>query len=191
MKQPMDAAAGGALHDDDELVVSGTVRRFVVADVERDIGWDLSPEIEIKLKERPVLVADSVRKVGPPVDKDDKDDEDKEASGPIDTVAEIVAYADQSTLAGQKIDLANEKVQVVASKGLWVGPSDKQKVWVVPPTLPKDVVAGDSVAVSGTLREVPPDLIAEWDLPKELARDLGKIVYVDNAVIREIDERRH
>src|SRR5690606_23912633 len=54
--------AGAGLEDGDELIVSGTVRPMVVAEVERELGWDLSPELEVRLKERPVLVADSIRR---------------------------------------------------------------------------------------------------------------------------------
>jgi hypothetical protein len=193
MKKPLDAAAGGVLQKDEELVVSGTVRRFVVADVERDIGWDLTPEVEVKLKERPVLIADSVRKVGPPVDKSKTGA--AEPTGEVDTVSEIVAYNDQKGLAGKKIELGRETVQAVAGKGLWVGPTTTEKVWVVPALLPKDVVVGDVVTVSGTLREVPANAIETWSLPKEMADDLGKIVYVEAVSVREVakddDERRN
>ncbi|WAS90600.1 hypothetical protein [Nannocystis punicea] len=189
MKKPMDVAAGGALKDDDELIVNGTVRRFVVADVERDIGWDLSPEIEVKLKERPVLVADSVRKVGPP-----EKTAAAEPEGEVDTVSEIVATADQKSLAGKKVELGREKVQAIAGKGLWIGPTFTEKVFVIPVMLPKDVVVGDIVAASGTLREVPANALESWDLPKEMADDLGKVVYVEAASLREVptdDERRN
>lgn len=191
MKKPMEAAAGGALHEDDELIVSGTVRRFVVADIERDLGWDLSPEVEIKLKERPVLVADAVRKVGP---WQDKDKEKAAEPAEVDTVAEVVAVADAKSLSGKKIELARETVQAVAGKGLWVGPTATEKVFVLPSMMPKDVVVGDVVTVSGTLREIPENALETWNLPKDMADDLGKVVYVEAVAVREVpaeDQRRH
>jgi len=190
MKKPMDAAAGGALQEDDELVVSGTVRRFVVADIERDIGWDLSPEVEIKLKERPVLVADAVRKVGPPQQKVAA----AEQQGEVDTVAQVLAVADAKSLAGKKIELGRETVQAVAGKGLWVGPTATEKVFVLPTMMPKDVAVGDVVTISGTMREIPDNALETWNLPKDMADDLGKVVYVEAVSVREVppeDQRRN
>lgn len=46
--------------------VTGVVRRGAVADVKREIEWDLTPDIETKFArdERPVLVAHRVERVG-------------------------------------------------------------------------------------------------------------------------------
>ncbi len=40
--------------------VTGVVRLFVAADIEREIGWDLDPQIEIEYNSRPVLVVQNV-----------------------------------------------------------------------------------------------------------------------------------
>jgi hypothetical protein len=48
----------------DVVIMNGTVRRFVAAELEPEFGIDLDPEIEKKLEGRPVLVASDVRKVG-------------------------------------------------------------------------------------------------------------------------------
>ena len=48
---------------DNKVRVTGVVRRFVVADVEREIGWDLDPGVEAKFKDKPVLIATSVERV--------------------------------------------------------------------------------------------------------------------------------
>ena len=60
----------GALADIDDqwlnnkVRVTGVVRRFVTADVEREVGWDLNPRIEAKYEgKRPVLIATSVERV--------------------------------------------------------------------------------------------------------------------------------
>ncbi|MCY1004426.1 hypothetical protein OV079_02345 [Nannocystis pusilla] len=190
LKKPMDAASHTSYAKDDELIVTGTVRRFVVADVERDLGWDLSPEIEIKLKERPVLIAEAVRKITP--------EQAKAAAevmkGDVETVPEILAVTDQKSLHGKNVDLNREKVQMIVGKGMWIGPSTSEKVYVVPKEMPKDVVAGDYVTVSGELEEVPANAIETWELPKEMANDLGKVVFIDDARVREIaddDQRRN
>ena len=41
--------------------VTGTVRAFVVAEIERDLGIDLTTDIEAEFRDKPVLVATSVR----------------------------------------------------------------------------------------------------------------------------------
>lgn len=41
----------------DEVVVTGTVRTLVIAEVERELGWDLDPEIEMEFESKPVLIA--------------------------------------------------------------------------------------------------------------------------------------
>lgn len=50
------------LERDASLVVTGEVRRIDVAEIEREIGWDLNPEIEIELKGRNVLVARKIER---------------------------------------------------------------------------------------------------------------------------------
>jgi hypothetical protein len=44
--------------------VTGVVRRFMVAEIEREIGWDLDPKIEVDLgRTQAVLIANSVERV--------------------------------------------------------------------------------------------------------------------------------
>ncbi|MEJ7862077.1 MAG: hypothetical protein WKF90_10630 [Pyrinomonadaceae bacterium] len=44
----------------DIATVTGVVRMLVTADVEREIGWDLDPQIEAKFNAKPVLIAQSI-----------------------------------------------------------------------------------------------------------------------------------
>ncbi|MDQ3751184.1 MAG: hypothetical protein M3367_19530 [Acidobacteriota bacterium] len=44
----------------DVATVTGVVRMLVTADIEREIGWDLDPQIEANFNAKPVLVAQSV-----------------------------------------------------------------------------------------------------------------------------------
>lgn len=195
MKNPMDPDAGGPLTDDDELIVTGTVRHFVVADIERELGWDVPSEIETKLRDRPVVVADMVRKVGMPPKKV------AEAGQPagqqqLDSVTKILGATDPRQFAGQKVDLERETVQAVVGKGLWIGPSGAQQMFVVPMTMPKDIAAGDAITASGTLREAPANAAENWDLPADAAKALGlNAVYLETVTIRKVapdtDERRN
>ncbi len=47
--------------DDARVRVTGTVRTMVAADIERELGWDLTPEIEAEFNAKPVLVARTVQ----------------------------------------------------------------------------------------------------------------------------------
>jgi len=54
--------AGMKFGDADAKVrVTGTVRRLVIAEIERDLGFDLTPEIETEFRDKAVLVANSVQ----------------------------------------------------------------------------------------------------------------------------------
>lgn len=48
----------------DNVRVTGTVARMTVTELEREIGWDLDPELEAEVEgTRPVLIARSVQRV--------------------------------------------------------------------------------------------------------------------------------
>lgn len=51
-------------NDDAKVRVTGTVRRVVIAEIERDYGFDLTPEVETEFRDKAVLVANSVQVIG-------------------------------------------------------------------------------------------------------------------------------
>jgi hypothetical protein len=60
----------GALADiddqwlDNKVRVTGVVHRFVAADIEREVGWDLGPRLKAEYEgKKPVLIATSVERV--------------------------------------------------------------------------------------------------------------------------------
>jgi osmotically-inducible protein OsmY len=64
------SAKAGSLGDmddqwlNDKVRVTGKVHRGAIVDIERKIGWDLDPAIEVELEEeRPVLIAESIERV--------------------------------------------------------------------------------------------------------------------------------
>jgi hypothetical protein len=58
-------ALSNAVNEDSMVTVTGTVRQFVDADFRREYNWNwwdrLDPDIEVTFRNRPVIVADSVR----------------------------------------------------------------------------------------------------------------------------------
>lgn len=173
--------AGAPLAKGDQVIVTGVVRPFVVANVERDIGWDISPEVEIKLTRRPVLIAESIRKVG-------EIGSWSATAGASDTVSStftLLSQANPAALAGRKVELDNERVQEVTGKGLWIGPNRMAQVFVLPREPVKDVKAGDRVHVTGTLQKIPQDAAKTWEQPQTMQGLLGdNAVFIDAATVK-------
>ncbi len=179
--------ASGPLGADSEVIVAGTVRRYVKQEIERDLGWGLTPELETRVKDRPVIVADTIRKMGD-YGYDGRWSADGRAGPPepVQAAIMIVTAADPDALAGQRVELTRERVQSVMGKGLWIGPGHMSQVFVLPATMPKDVQAGDFVAVSGVLRKVPKDASRTWDIPAEMAGVVREeTLFIDASTVRE------
>lgn len=51
---------GGAIGEDAEVRVTGTVRPYVAADIRRDFNWFDEDDVVVEFTDRPVIVADSV-----------------------------------------------------------------------------------------------------------------------------------
>jgi len=173
---------GVPLRAGDDIIVLGTVRPFVVADVERDVGWDIGSDVEIKLNKRPVLIATSIRRVG--------EYGSWPATGtaePVKTTLAIV-ITDPAVMVGRKVDLGQERVQAVQGKGLWVGYGQMSKVFVLPKEPVKDIKDGDNVRVTGTLQKAPHDAAKAWDLPAAMAGAVSNdTLFVDAATVTKAD----
>ena len=62
-RTPIRFEGAAQLADDDEVVVEGTIAKLAVIDIERDMGFDLTPEVEMEYREKAFLIAESIRKV--------------------------------------------------------------------------------------------------------------------------------
>jgi hypothetical protein len=51
---------------DNKVRVTGTVRRLTIVELERELGRNLTTELEAEIKTRPILVARSVERVTAP-----------------------------------------------------------------------------------------------------------------------------
>ncbi len=122
---------------DDEVQVTGTVRMFVATEIEREIGWDLDPQLEIEFQgQKPVLIANSLnvtRATATPTPAG-------AAREPIADLLVIITAGDRLPLVGRRVLLSNVKVQSMAGdRGFWIGPSDAQRLFV---RMDKDFTAG-------------------------------------------------
>jgi hypothetical protein len=143
---------GGSLGEDDHVVVSGTVRPFVTAEIERELGWDLAPELEIELRDKPVLVADEIRRVEPSATWSEK-----APQGEILGLWLLITTPTPDALVGQSVTAEKVKVQNVTKKGFFVGPSHTEQTFVLAgdPAELSGIKAGDLVAVRGTVKKTP------------------------------------
>lgn len=183
---------GSPLRSTDDIVVSGTVRPFAIADIEKEIGWKIPADLENKLNKRPVLVADTIhRTTGCGA---------WSASGGGETVSSVMsllANNDMATFNGKKVDFVRERVQSVTGRGLWVGPSRMAQIFVLPAAENKNLKTGDWVNVSGTLAKTPKDAAKTWGLGAATAGGTTSntppsstggwvsedLLYVDNATV--------
>lgn len=169
--------AGLAPRDDDEVVVTGKVRRLQVAELERDLGWDLTPDIEKDFGSKPVVVADSIDRIARTASWSEQDQ-----SGMLVGIWSVYAVPDPLKLAGQKLDLKAVPVKGVAQKGFWVGYQHSEQLFVKTPEGGMKPAAGDLVDAKGTLQKMPgaAEAVQQFGIDPALQKQVGEeIVYLD------------
>jgi hypothetical protein len=51
------------IHEGETVLVTGPVRKFITAEIERDFDFDLQPELEVEYEGRAVVIAQSIQMV--------------------------------------------------------------------------------------------------------------------------------
>ena len=147
--------------------VTGTVRPFVRTDIEREWGWfDPGPHLEIDLRGRPIIVADTVMIEGRSavismsIDRSPASSRGAVAtagtSGAGQTLTDLrmLAETTDERLVGRRVELHGGIVAAtVPSGGFWLGQGD-QRLFVLPAG-DVDVKLGQDVHVSGVVLELP------------------------------------
>ena len=131
----------------DVATVTGTLRNFVAADIEKEIGWDLTPDLETKFNGKPVLVVQkvafksgkggAVTTTGNDVNKASNDtamtDKDKMAGD--DTLTDITVFAktqDKASLVGKNANFEKLKVaRIVGPRTFTVAAEGSQELYVM------------------------------------------------------------
>lgn len=175
--------AGMAVEADDDVIATGTIRPGVVAELEREIGWDLEPQLEAEIQRRPVLVADTLRQVG---------EYSRWSSDPTQTQAGLLAIVMESateTLTGQRVHFDRAEVQGVTRTGVWVGPSNDSAVLVIPvnPAMLSGIEVGDRVLVTGTVRDRTPEVNRE---NAAIGRDASARIFIEAMQLQAPPEGR-
>ncbi len=151
------------------MTVTGTVRKLVVADIEREFDLDLDPEFEVEFRDRPIVIADDIT---PDISPDDtaaaggaEETATASTASPVTDVLLLVPVPGPAALVGKEVRLTQAEVRSrVGDQGLWVGPSHAQQVFVrmtdearVTDGNGNEVTVdpSDRVAISGTIQRVP------------------------------------
>ncbi len=188
----MRVALGALLKESDRVTVSGTVRQFVRADVERDWGWlDSTPDLELKLARTPVIVADRI------VGGDDQRALLIRAARPATPVGTSgvagnaagvgitaqPAVSDAVTLATGDDDMVGRRVNlnavtvsgVDAGHGFFIGPRERQ-LFVLTQYLDDAqrtaLDAGQNVSVEGFVMQMPGAALPTLHAPGALNRHI-------------------
>lgn len=171
---------GQMLVEDDEVMVAGTVRMLTMAEVERELGWDLDPQIEVEFRDLPVLVADTVIVS----DAQATSSEKEHPQGTMVGLMRLWTAPDLSQLAGQAIIAGDIPMHSKIGKAMWIGYNDLGQVLVVPndAATVEMIDDGERVTIRGTVEKMPPADQARrlWNLPQELEAQLATVpVYIN------------
>lgn len=173
------------VRDDDDVVVKGTIKRMAIADLERELGRDLPAEVEQNYRDQPVLVADSVRLIetGFRWSEDLKE-------GAIVGFYRIISELAPKALAGTSVDLDDIPVQSKTTRGVWIGPSTRSQLFVVPTdaAMLANIAVGDRVDLKGTIREMPAidEATKQFELdPITTERVRTEAVYIDATELKK------
>lgn len=174
------APLAGLVREDARVMITGTLRPFVRAEIEREWGWfDTEPSIEVEFKDRPVLVATSIvsdqgeelamaiEMVGQTASKTSAAEKGATgttgaaragaAAGSITSLSTL-ATAMGDDLVGRHVKLSGAQVAQMADKdGFWISAGQGQERLLVVPADPKaaQVSAGQTVSIDGVVLQMP------------------------------------
>jgi hypothetical protein len=161
------------VREDDRVTVTGTVKPFVRADVEREWGWlDMDRDVEVRLSKRPVLVASRI--VGGNNDLAMVIDVAAgEASKPVGTTGSSAAVTNLSTLAtgnqdliGRRVDLDDIRIDSMAKDTGFFVKDGGTAVFVLPAHPDRtSVKASETVSLSGVVLQMPKAMKSRLNLP--------------------------
>lgn len=165
---------------DDIALVTGTVRNIVVADVEREFSFDLDPNYEIELENKPAIIATSV--LISPRGRETTSATVAAESASVNDLQAILSASDKLSLVGKDVQLERVQVQsVVGDQSFWIGPNANQLVFVTFAELPTPgtakegqvaIKSGQRLSLKGTIRSMPA-LSDDWLKQNSLDQKAG------------------
>lgn len=193
----------------DTATVTGTVRMLVTAEVERELGWDLTPELEAEFNAKPVLIAQTVgfksnpnRSQTTPANINANSNTNLSANAdPIKDVLVIVTPIDRTPLIGRRVLFNDVKVQrVVGDRGFFIGPNNNQRLFVRL-TKPLDTGRAETIVnvnegqvrtLGGVIRQLPSssEVRQQWGLSAQEATALERDrVYLEAETIELLEKK--
>ena len=177
----MDTNLAALVREDDRVTVTGTMKPFMRAEIERELGWLGREEgVEIDLSSKPVFVA--TRVVGgtndmalvirtapaAPADKPVGTTGAPASDAPVSSLEKLSAADDD--LVGRRVQLKNVAIASVAKDGgFWVREGDAAHVFVRSSDSSATVTAGRNVSIEGVVMQMPSTIrddlqpSAEWN----------------------------
>jgi hypothetical protein len=176
----MPSASAVAVDEHDRVTVSGTVRQFVLADVEREWGWiDLNGDVLIRLQQRPILIADrivggdndSVFVVNAKNQSATTADATKASSKnqPITDIKTIVD--DEESMVGRRVQLSGVQVDKVGEDGGFIATRGGEKVFVLMPEKSRSISSGNHLSIEGVVLRTPAAMDSHLDSLGDLSTD--------------------
>jgi hypothetical protein len=180
----MPNASAVAVDEHDRVTVSGTVRQFVLGDVQREWGWtDLSEDVMLRLQQRPIVIADRI--VGGDSDSvfviggkapatatgkapattaaAAKPESNKPAlnNQPITKIQGIVD--DEGPLVGRRVKLSGVQVDKPGEHGGFIARNGDEKLFVLMPESNQSIRAGNTVSIEGIVLRTPASMESRLD----------------------------
>lgn len=172
------------LDKDDLVQVTGPVRRFAVADLEREIGTDLDDNLFRDWEGKPAVVARQVN-VMP-----------RGAGARITDLNTLFNEPNKEALVSRQVRLTGLKVQAMPAPNVfWVGPSNDRLLFVTrgaqTPMPSPNITVGDTITIEGLVLRVPPMEQARqlWNLDQQNIGQLqNQQIYVQAHQINKAGE---
>jgi hypothetical protein len=184
----MPAAAAVAVDENDRITVTGTVRPFVLADVEREWGWsDLNQDVLLRLQRRPVLIAERIvggdndsvfvidRTAAPAQASGSNSTSQSTAAGSqsaanSETITQLETIADEEeSLVGRRVKLTGVQVRKAGNGGFTARHGDEEVFVLAPPQGSRTLAAGTTVSVEGIVLRTPESINARLDSAGDLS----------------------
>ena len=203
----LHAPFAGLISEDARVTVTGTVQPFVLAEVEREWGvFDLDPGIEVEFRDRPILVATSVKSdegvelavsLAPPPAVSDQPAGQAQATGttgtagsagaaPITDIGQLATATDKR-FVGRRVSLAGARVVAEAWDGsVWVSTAQGRGRLLVVPSDPemKAPGVGQTVRIEGVVLEAPESVYAR--ARQEKKGDGDETIYVFASAVQPV-----
>ncbi|MCR9159153.1 MAG: hypothetical protein ACE37F_09470 [Nannocystaceae bacterium] len=156
------------IEENQDYVVTGVVRQLVVAEVERELGWDLEPQLEVEYYAQPVVIAERIEEVRElsiwtPYDFTEPEPHGgmwvapsaRESASVEAPVLHVTAYAVQPVeYLGKPVSGTGEVTRVISDRAFYIdaGPGDEVLAVVredVPEREMIDIDAGQTITIEG------------------------------------------